>query len=103
MEPVVVAELQVRIAILETQLIAVKDATLLQAKEYERRLHELNNEHARQVARNESYVSKAVWDVTLSEWEKWRRDVDRWRWISMGVGVASGGAGALLAKLLMQL
>jgi hypothetical protein len=42
------ADLRERVAVLETEAVAHKEALGLQAEEYERRLHELNNAHERQ-------------------------------------------------------
>ncbi len=117
----------VRLAVLETRLNGTLESISLQAKEYERRLGELNHSHQQQVDRNATYVSRELWDSKLTEWETWRRQIeqrnsaylasatwesaqkewdtwrrqiDQWRWISIGAAAASGAVAGYLTKLL---
>ena len=50
------------IAVLQERIKGQADAIGLQAKEYERRLSELNHAHAQAVARNELYLPREVYD-----------------------------------------
>ena len=117
----------VRLAVLETRLNGTIENITLQAREYERRLGELNHSHQQQVDRNATYVSRELWDSKLAEWEAWRRQIeqrntaylasatwegaqkewdawrrqiDQWRWISMGAAAAAGGIAGYIAKML---
>jgi hypothetical protein len=54
---------EVRIAVLETRLKMADDARELQAKEYERRLDDLNHEHKRNIERNAAFVSRELHDA----------------------------------------
>jgi len=110
-----VNDLAIRVAILETQLEAAQMAMKLQAREYERRLDELNHSHAQQVARNANYVGREVWDLHVTGNDAKfnilsdrlnRFDVTHSRLtgmaigISIGAGFAGGSVGALIMKLL---
>ncbi len=90
----------VRIAVLQEQITGLKDAIVLQAKENERRLQELNHAHQAQIDRNAQYVSREAFELRTREIDKWRREVDMWRWISIGAGIAGGGAAAAVFKVL---
>ena len=61
--------------------------TRLRAEEAARKL--LRHEHEQQASRN-------------LELEVWRRQVDRWRWMSIGAGLAGGGLVAMISKALGQ-
>ena len=101
----------VRIAVLESQLHGLRDNIVLQAKEYERRLSELNHEYQRQTERNAQYVSREAWELRSREIERAmelrNKEVDsrllagdKWRWISIGASGAGGGLlGAFISKL----
>ncbi len=93
-------EALVRLAVLETRLNGTVENITLQAKEYERRLNELNHAHAQQSERNAEYVRRDVYDSKLNEWEQWRRQIDQWRWVSIGAAAAAGGLAGYIAKLL---
>ncbi len=90
----------VRLAVLETRLNGTIENITLQAREYERRLGELNHAHQQQVDRNAEYVSRELWDTKVAEWETWRRQIDQWRWISIGVAAGAGGLAGYIARLL---
>ena len=92
-------ELEVEVSILRTKLESSETTRSLQAVEYERRLQELNHNLRDQHERNALFVSRESWDIHNSKMDDWRRSIDQWRWISVGMGAASGGAMALLARL----
>ena len=91
---------EIKIAVLESLLQGLRENIALQAKEYERRLTELNHAHQNQIDRNAQYVSREAWELKLSEQESWRREVDRWRWIAVGAGIAGGGLTAIVTRLI---
>ncbi len=88
----------VRIAVLESQIKGLRENIVLQAREYERRLSELNHAHQLQIDRNADYVSREAWDMKNIELESWRRTIDQWRWISIGLGIAGGGVAGWIAR-----
>ncbi len=101
----------VRIAVLQEQITALKESIVLQAREYERRLSELNYAHQNQLDRNEQYVSRESWEIknaanerAISERyaliDEWRRSIDKWMYISIGAGITGGGLMALVVRLL---
>lgn len=104
--------IDVRIAVLESRLLAAREAMELQAREYERRLAELNHAHENQAEQNSHFVSRELWeskadahqrqdDIRYAEIVAWRREVDRQRWITLGIAAASGGTlGAFLTQFL---
>lgn len=96
---------ETKIAVLEAQLDGVKDNIAKQAGEYERRLMELNHERERYITQATFDTYRAATQAALDAYklaiEAWRRDVDRWRWIQVGAGLAGGGiAGALMRMVL---
>jgi hypothetical protein len=60
-------EYSVRIAILETKLEAADSARVIQAKEYERRLQDLNHAHTQAMERNATFVSRELYDAGIRE------------------------------------
>src|SRR5437667_5151568 len=93
-----IAELRTEIEILKVRLEAANEAKQLQAREYERRLMELNHAHAEQVERNAQYVSREAFDLAhqaheakddarFRELETRFRLLDRWLWLSIGAGI----------------
>jgi hypothetical protein len=60
-------EYSVRIAVLETKLTAADEARALQAREYERRLSDLNHAHAQAEARNANFVRMDIYDAGMKE------------------------------------
>lgn len=56
------AEQAVRIALLEAKLVAADEARGLQAREYERRLTELNHAHARAMEERGTFASRELHD-----------------------------------------
>ncbi len=86
-----IVELDKMVAVLQTELKCGRDARDLQAKEYERRLQDLNHAHEQQEKRNSEYVARESFEVYIATMEKWRREVDMWRWIAIGLGIAGGG------------
>lgn len=103
--------IEITVAVLEERIRNLDKALELQAREYSRRLEELNHSHQQQVDRNAMYVSRESWELSNKELNKaleiraqenavWQRAVDRWRWISVGAGVAGGGIIAGLTRLI---
>jgi hypothetical protein len=66
----------VRIAVLETQLAAAGDARDLQAREYERRLSDLNHAHQQASERNAEFVPRALHDSLERELRTLIKSVD---------------------------
>lgn len=60
-------EYAVRIAVLETKLQSADEARVLQAREYERRLQDLNHAHQQAVDRNATFVSRELYDSGVRE------------------------------------
>lgn len=101
----------VRIAILEIQIEELKQSINKQANEYERRLQELNHANQQQIERNASYVSRETWEISMDAHQKddnqkhnemniWRREIDQWRWISIGASIAAGSIAGWITRLL---
>jgi uncharacterized protein YjbK len=91
--------LEVRLAVMESQMADLKHGIALQAREYERRLEELNHAHERQVESNRHYVSREAWELKHSELEIRVLTIDRWRWMSLG---AASSIGAILGALMVR-
>ena len=53
-----------------------REALKLQAAEYERRLDNLNHEHARIAATQITYVSREIWDRAEKEDRDWKNKMD---------------------------
>src|SRR5437667_6858041 len=96
-----IAELRTEIEILKVRLQWANEAKQLKAREYERRLMELNDAHAEQVERNAMYVSREAFemahnaseakdDARFRELEVRFRLLERWMWLSVGAGITSG-------------
>ena len=71
-----VQELSVEVAVLKARLDAKEEALGLQAKEYERRLHDLNDAH--RLARDTliTYLPREIFEKQIAGWDDWRRIVD---------------------------
>lgn len=61
----------------EAQLSGVAKALKLQAKEYKRRLKQLNGEQARIAASQSSHVSRDTWDAFIETDQKWKAKTDQ--------------------------
>lgn len=95
------AALDKELAVLRAELEASQEARVLQAKEYERRLQELNHAHQIQTERNAQYISREAFELYTAKVDEWRRAVDQWRWFAIGAGIAGGGlTGGLLSRLM---
>lgn len=96
-----------RIAVLEAIIDGLKDSIVLQAKEYERRLTELNHAHARATTDAARFVTAELFYSKYDELAKWRSELDQWRsrviGIAIGAGLAAGGMGGLVTGLLLRL
>ena len=97
----------IKIAVLETEVLGLKENIILQAKEYQRRLAELNHAHEQATSDKAAFLRKETFDAKIAEFSKWQNEMDVWRSRVIGIGVgagiggglASGGAVALLMKL----
>ena len=71
-----IQELTIEVAVLKTRIDAKEHALAIQANEYERRLHDLNDSH--KLARDTlaTYLPREIFDKIWSGWEDWRRSVD---------------------------
>jgi hypothetical protein len=65
------------IAVLEERVKNRDDALALQAREYERRLNDLNHAHERAQADKLQFLPQSVHDQFYSEYQEWRRGVDK--------------------------
>lgn len=100
-------DLHVRIAVLETVIIGLREAISLQASEYERRLNELNHAHAQATADRNKFINSDLFYSKLDEIVKWRSELDAWRGrvvgIALGIGAAAGVGGGLISTLIAKL
>jgi len=69
-------ELKTQIAVLQEKIASMQEAKVLQAKEYERRLEELNHAHAKAEQRNADYLPRELFERTMEELRLWRERVD---------------------------
>lgn len=93
----------IKIAVLEERQHGFDKAILLQAREYERRLRELNHAHAQQVERNAHYVSRELWEARNHEIDDWRRTVDSRMSRSAGIAIGISAVAGLAMSLIVQL
>jgi len=68
-------DLTVRIAVLEEKVQAAEREKILQAKEYERRLLDLNHAHEKQVKDQSTYISDDKFNGFVGEVNAWRGSV----------------------------
>jgi hypothetical protein len=68
---------ELKIAILEERLRGMRDAIEKQAREYERRLTELNHAHEKQVQDQSTYVSSDRYEGWQGEINAWKLDVSK--------------------------
>jgi hypothetical protein len=96
------ATLEARIVRLETtvglQDEAHQRALELQAREYDRRLNELNGEAARLLAAQQRSVTRELFDVKVAEIEKSLRPIPM---IVAGASLVAAAIAALLVRLLV--
>jgi len=91
----------------DSRLKARDDATILQAREYERRLDDLNNEHDRIAAAVSANVSADTWEAFKRTYDEWRKGVDQTlnegrgkaQGVSASLGLMLGVAGVVLPFL----
>ena len=90
-----------RIAVFESEIRWLKENIALQAREYERRLSELNHAHAQATMDRTHFVNAELFYSKMDEWARWRNDIDTWRakvvGIAIGVGAVSGGVAGVIA------
>jgi hypothetical protein len=90
----------VRIAVLEQQLRDRDIQLALQAKEYERRLDELNHAHDKQVEDQRTYVSEEKFSGYTSKMDAWRNDVSLALAQLQGQAGGKGAVGRVLVQVL---
>jgi TolA-binding protein len=100
--------LETRVAVLETRLNDSQAAIILQAKEIERRLDELNHSKRLDAERGKEFITKSEYETKHKELTNWQLQMEAWRsreagfkiGLVIGAGLAGGGIGALIMKLL---
>lgn len=95
--------LRSRIAVLESNIVWLKENVKLQANEYERRLTELNHAHAQATLDRNKYLSAEMFYSKMTELDKWRSDVDTWRARIMGIAIGVGAVSGAIAGFVMRL
>lgn len=98
-------ELTVRIAVLEEKVAAAEREKLLQAREYERRLTDLNHAHEKQVKDQQTYISEDKFNGFIGEINAWRGTIDAWKTtvVSTLSGFEGGKTGStVLRNLVIQ-
>jgi recombinational DNA repair ATPase RecF len=93
----------VRIAVLEQQLRDRDIQLALQAKEYERRLDELNHAHDKQVEDQRTYVSEDKFAGYASKMDTWRNDVSLALAQLQGQAGGKGSVGRIVVQVLTLL
>ncbi len=93
----------VKIAILETEVDNLREAIRLQAAEYERRLSELNHEHARAREDRNKFVTTDLFYSKQDELTKWRNELDQWRSRIIGIAIGVSAASGALMGFIMRL
>jgi len=95
-----------RVTILETWREAQGLALLMQAKEYERRLADLNNEHARHERALITYVGRAEWEADKKVTAAAIVAIEKWRSYVIGFAAAfaiiGGIVGGIIARVLVK-
>lgn len=95
------------LSILKTKIKGLKTATKLQAREYRRRLDELNHAHAQATEDRNKFVTGELFYAKVDEAQKWRGEMDRWRsrviGVATGIGIGAGVGGGLIVALIMRL
>lgn len=97
----------IKIAVLETQVHGLKKNIKKQAKEYERRLTELNHAHANAQSDKLKFVNSELFYSKYDDLAKWRGEMDQWRsrivGMTVGAGLAAGALGGLITGLVIKL
>jgi hypothetical protein len=89
-----------RIIVLEERIRGIELATALQAKEYERRLQDLNHAHDKQVQDQQTYISEDKFNGYQSKIDGWRTTVDAFMAKNEGRSGGMSSAQALLFQIL---
>ena len=100
MEPTL-ADLDKQIAVLQERLRASEIALSSQAREYERRLTELNHAHQQQQDRNAQYVSREAWELNNKEGEARLNVIERQQSRAYGIGAGFALAASILTAFVM--
>jgi hypothetical protein len=78
---------------------AVDRAIVLQAREYARRLEELNHAHQNAVQDRAGYLQREVWEANRKELEVWKTNVTSEMAVTRGKAIGWSAAIALTALL----
>ena len=76
------------------------DALHLQAKEYERRLDQLNHEHANAKLVQQTYLSQDVYQAEKREWDNRVRNLEKFQNNLIGRLVVVGALATILAAII---
>ena len=68
-------DMLVELTKLRSEVVAMKEARELQAREYERRLDALNHENARVQSAQDTFLPREVYEATESANRKWRNEI----------------------------
>ena len=91
--------LHVRIAVLEATIAHLREARDLQAKEYERRLQDLNHAHTQAEEKYREYLPRATYEKSEGERREWQRETDKKLDTASGKSAAYISVAALLLAL----
>lgn len=97
-------ELQVDVAILEERLFQQKEANekalILQAKEYEKHLSELNGEAGRLKDMQSTYIPREVYERDKAEWIDKLEKLTKWQDVMSGRIIGFGLAWTILIAII---
>jgi len=68
-------DLILKVAVLEERIANAKESLEKQAREYERRLTELNHAHEQSVEDKMDFLERSVYEKSEDEHDQWRRSV----------------------------
>lgn len=92
-----------KIAILEERLRSLRQEIDKQAKEYERRLTELNHAHDKQVADQSTYVSSDRYEGWQGEMNAWKTEMSKKMTLIEGNSAGAGSVQRLVLQILPML
>ncbi len=93
---------------IDERLCAQSKALSLQAREYERRLEQLNHEQARLAADRERFMPREIADQRQKDYEDWRASIDKTlatgagasKWETVILSAAISAAVFMLSRLI---
>jgi molecular chaperone GrpE (heat shock protein) len=96
------AELLGEIKVLQEKVAGLKEAIVLQAAEYSRRLKELNNAHERAQTDREDFLTKSQYESKHDALVNQITELEKWRSFVLGLSSLSGilGIAALILAIL---